>query len=299
MPLNDNNFSLVKESNPPLTVSILTQSWFKIQFDDHLPFTYIAAMLLVIDIGNTNTVVGVFDGDKLLANFRVASNINMTSDEAGLFVSSLFNHHIEAEAGNVHRVAICSVVPHLTNVYEKMSRKYFKVEPLTVSAHIKLPIGIKYPNPEEIGADRLANAAAGYARVKKSTIIVDMGTAITFDVVSEKGEYIGGIIAPGTLAAGANLARKAARLFEVRSEKPNRIIGQSTAEALKSGLYYGTLGVIDHILESIFTELGHEVIVLATGGDAPTYCGDSKYVKEILPSLTLEGIRLIADCNIS
>ncbi len=256
-------------------------------------------MLLAIDIGNTDTVVGVFDGDKLLANFRVTSNVNMTVDEAGLFVSSLFNHHMEAEAAQVSQVAICSVVPHLTKIYEKMTREYFKVEPLTISSHIKLPISINYPNPEEIGADRLANAAAGYDRVKKSVIVVDLGTAITFDAVSEKGEYIGGIIAPGTQTAGANLARKAARLFEVRSEKPDRVIGQSTAEAIKSGLFYGTLGVIDHILELIFEELGHEVDVLATGGEADTYCGESKYVKEVLPTLTLEGIRLIADRNFS
>jgi len=254
-------------------------------------------MLLAIDIGNTNTVVGVFDGDKLVGHFRVASDLNLTPDEAGLFVTSLFRHHIRAEAGQVKQVAICSVVPNLTGVYEKMARKYFEVDPLTINAHTKLPITIDYPNPSEIGADRLANAAAGYARIKNEVIIVDLGTAITFDVVSEKGQYVGGIIAPGTQAAGANLAKKAARLFDVRVEKPDRVVGKSTAEALKSGLFYGTVGVIDHILELIFEELGHKTAVLATGGEAESYCRESRYVQEVVPALTLEGIRLIAEIN--
>jgi type III pantothenate kinase len=254
-------------------------------------------MLLAIDIGNTDTVVGVFDGDKLVSHFRVSSELRLTVDEAGLFVSSLFNHHLDAEAGQVTQMAICSVVPNLTEVYEKMARKYFNVEPLTVGPNIKLPITIDYPNPSEIGADRLANAAAGYNRLKKAVIVVDLGTAITFDVVSDKGEYIGGIIAPGTQAAGASLARKAARLFEVRVEKPDRIIGKSTAEALKSGFYYGAVGIIDHILELIFDELGHKTAVLGTGGEAVIYCGESKYVTEVIPTLTLEGIRLIAELN--
>jgi type III pantothenate kinase len=260
-------------------------------------FSYIPGMLLAIDIGNTNTAVGVFDEEALLAHFRVTSQTQMTVDEAGLFVSSLFNHHIEADAGRVADVAVCSVVPTLTGVYEEMARKYFKVEPIIINARAKLPIAIDYPEPSEIGADRLANAAAGYHRVKKSLIVVDLGTAINFDVVSEKGAYIGGVIAPGTQAAGANLAKKAARLFEVRSEKPHRVIGKSTAEALKSGLFYGTIGVIDHILERIFDELGGQTFVIGTGGEAEIFCRESKYVGEIVPTLTLEGIRLIADLN--
>lgn len=254
-------------------------------------------MLLAIDIGNTNTVVGVFDGESLLAHFRVTSQTQMTTDEAGLFVTSLFNRHIKADIRHVSDVAVCSVVPRLSGVYEQMTRNYFAVEPIIVNAQAKLPIAIDYPDPSEIGADRLANAAAGYYRVGKSLVVVDLGTAINFDVVSEKGAYIGGVIAPGTQAAGANLARKAARLFEVRPEKPGRVIGKSTAEALKSGLFYGTVGVIDTILERIFDELGGKTAVIGTGGEAEIYCRESKYVTEIVPTLTLEGIRLIADLN--
>jgi type III pantothenate kinase len=254
-------------------------------------------MLLAIDIGNTDTVVGVFDGTKLVSHFRVSSDLRLTVDEAGLFVSSLFNRHLDTEADQVTQIAVCSVVPNLTEVYEKMARQYFKVEPLTISAKVKLPISIDYPNPSEIGADRLANAAAGWDRLKKAVIVVDLGTAITFDIVSDKGEYIGGIIAPGTQAAGASLARRAARLFEVRVEKPDQVIGKSTAEALKSGFYYGAVGVIDHILELIFDEIGQKTAVLGTGGEAEIYCRDSKYVKKVVPTLTLDGIRLIADLN--
>jgi type III pantothenate kinase len=254
-------------------------------------------MLLAIDIGNTNTVVGVFDGESLLAHFRVTSQTQMTVDEAGLFVTSLFHRHIKADIGHVSDVAVCSVVPRLSGVYEQMTRRYFTVEPIIVNSRAKLPIAIDYPEPSEIGADRLANAAAGYHRVGKSLVVVDLGTAINFDVVSEKGAYVGGVIAPGTQAAGANLAQKAARLFEVRPEKPGRAIGKSTAEALKSGLFYGTVGVIDTILERIFAELGGKTAVIGTGGEAEIYCRESKYVDEIVPTLTLEGIRLIADLN--
>ena len=254
-------------------------------------------MLLAIDIGNSNTVVGVFDDQTLLAHFRVTSSLSLTVDEAGLLVSSLFNHHLKSDAGRVSRVAVCSVVPRLTGIYQQMARLYFKVEPLTISSKIKLPIGIDYPDPAEIGADRLANSAAGFARIKAALVVVDLGTAINFDVVSEKGSYIGGVIAPGTQTAGAGLAQKAARLFEVRVEKPDHAIGKSTAEGLKSGLYYGTIGMIDTILERIFAELGHKTPVVATGGEAETYCHATKYVTEIVPTLTLEGIRIIADYN--
>lgn len=281
------------------TISNLSGYFDSDTIDDPIRFPYICAMLLAIDIGNTDTVVGIFDGPRLITHFRVSSTPNLTTDEAGLFVTSLFNHHLDTRTRNVSRVAVCSVVPTLTEVYERMTRKYFEVEPLTIGAGIKLPINIDYPNPAEIGADRLANAAAGFDRLKSAVIVVDLGTAITFDVISKSGTYLGGIIAPGTQTAGANLARKAARLFEVRSEKPPQVIGKSTAMALKSGLFYGTIGVIDHILERIFVEMGEKPPVIATGGEAMTYGKDSKYIGEIILTLTLEGIRLISDLNLA
>ena len=151
-------------------------------------------MLLAIDIGNTTTVIGVFDRDKLIAHFRVASALNLTSDEAGIFVSSLFRHHIKANLKQVDRVALCSVVPRLTGVYVKMSQVYFEVEPLIISSKIKLPIKIDYPKPTEIGADRLANAAAAFNKFKTALIVVDLGTATTFDVISEEISHIDTIV---------------------------------------------------------------------------------------------------------
>ncbi len=254
-------------------------------------------MLVAFDIGNTDTVVGIFDNGNLLNHFRVASALNLTIDEAGLFVSSLFHHHVEAETSEVDRVAICSVVPHLTDIYEQMTRKYFKVDPLIISSKVKLPFGIEYPKPEEIGADRLANAAAGFARFGCGLIVVDLGTATTFDVISENGAYIGGVIAPGPHTAGLGLARRAARLFEVDLDKPERVIGKSTAHAIKSGLHYGTVGLIDGIVDNIFNELGKKCKVVATGGMAEMYVADSQHISEYVPTLTLDGIKIIADYN--
>jgi type III pantothenate kinase len=254
-------------------------------------------MLLAIDIGNTDTVVGVFKEKDLVVHFRVSSGHALTADEAGLAVTSLLKHHLPGPAARINRVAICSVVPRLTGVYERMTRAYFDMEPLTISARVKLPFRIDYADPREVGCDRLANAAAGYARYKSALVVVDIGTATTFDVIAESGDYLGGIIAPGPQTAGANLAQKAARLFEVRIEKPGRIIGKTTAEAIKSGLYYGTIALIDNVLERIFEEFGNRVPVIATGGEAEVYTGDCKYISSVVPTLTLEGIRLIADYN--
>ena len=254
-------------------------------------------MLLAIDIGNTDTVVGIFDNGTLANHFRVASALNLTVDEAGLFVSSLFHHHVTADLTEVDRVAICSVVPHLTSIYNRMAKKYFKVEPLIISSDVKLPFAIDYPEPTEIGADRLANAAAGFAKFGCALIVVDVGTATTFDVISDTGDYIGGVIAPGPQTAAANLAKRAARLFEVESEKPERVIGKSTAQAIKAGIHYGTVGLIDNIVDNILNELGQKCKIIATGGAAESYVVDSKHISEYIPTLTLDGIKIIADHN--
>lgn len=259
------------------------------------PDFYISEMLLAIDIGNTSTAIGIFDGKDLIADFRIASAGNLTTDEAGLFVTSLFNHHIKPDVAKINRVTLCSVVPRLTDVYSKMSEKYLRCNPLVISAALKLPIKIDYPKPREIGADRLANSVAGYDRYPEAQIIVDLGTATTFDVVSGEGAYIGGVIAPGPITAGANLAQKAARLFEVRPQKPKSPVGKSTAEAIRSGLYWGTIGQIDYIIDRIFEVLGGKVRVLATGGEADIFTADSRYLDEYIPTLTIEGIRLITD----
>ena len=260
-------------------------------------FVYINIMLLAIDIGNTDTVVGIFDQDRLVSHFRMSSAPKLTVDEAGLFVSSLFNHHLMAKPTEVSRAAICSVVPRLTVLYERIIKNYFNLAPLIISSSVNLPFEIDYPDPAEIGADRLANAAAGFARLKSALVVVDVSTAITFDIISNDGRYCGGIITPGPQTAGANLAQKAARLFEVRLTKPVRVVGKSTAQAIQSGMYYGTIGLIDNTLEKIFGETGETCPVIGTGGDVEVFAEDSKYISEIIPALTLEGIKIIADCN--
>ena len=254
-------------------------------------------MLLAIDIGNTNTVVGVYDGESLVNYFRVASAHNLTSDEAGLFMTGLLER-IKVAADQISQVVIASVVPQLTPVYEQASQRYFNAAPLIVSCHIKLPITIEIHQPDQVGADRLANGAAAYKKYGGPVIVVDFGTATNFDVVNEKGAYIGGVIIPGPQTSLTELARKAARLFEVRIEPPEAVVGKSTAGALKSGLFYGTVGQVDYIIEKIIAETGFKnPTVVATGGLAEGIEKHSRYISRIDPTITLDGLRLIAAMN--
>jgi type III pantothenate kinase len=254
-------------------------------------------MLLAIDIGNTNTVVGVYDLTALKGSFRVASQHHMTADEAGFFVTGLLGR-MDIAATAVDKVVIGSVVPQLTTVFETTSRKYFGCEPITVSARTKLPVRVEVERPDEVGADRIANAAAGFNRFGGPVIVVDFGTATTFDVVNKEGAYIGGVIIPGPETAMADLARRAARLFEIRIEPPDRVVGKTTAGALKSGMFYGTVGQVDYIIERILDETGFaNCMVVATGGLASGLEKHSQHIKLVDPNLTLDGLRLIAEMN--
>ena len=251
-------------------------------------------MLLTIDIGNTNTVAGVFDNGKLIDLFRVASNHSLTADECGFFVTGLLER-MNIKSSDLDRVCIGSVVPSLTPIYEKMSEKYFKIEALIVSAAIKLPIKVVYENPMAVGADRIANSVAAFDKFGGPIIIVDFGTTINFDVVTSDGQYLGGAIAPGPEMSASQLAAKAARLFEVRIEKPEHAIGKNTAESIKSGLFYGTVGQVDKIIDNIIEELGAKPKVIGTGGLASDFHNHSKYIESIHPALTLEGLKIISD----
>jgi type III pantothenate kinase len=251
-------------------------------------------MLLAIDIGNTDTVVGVFYGDKLKNSFRVASKLNFTVDESGFFVTGLLER-MGILPGDIDRVVMASVVPSLTPIFERMCHKYLECEPLVVSSKVKLPIKLGYDDPREMGADRIADAVAAFVKFGGPIIIVDYGTATTFNVVTADGLYVGGVIAPGVKTAGSGLAEKAARLFEVRIEKPDRIIGKTTAESIKSGLFYGTIGQVDSILELIINEIGQKTRIIATGGLSAEFAPYSKYIEDFYPELTLEGLKIIAD----
>ena len=254
-------------------------------------------MLLAIDIGNTNTVVGVYRGQTLKESFRVTSQRRLTADEAGFFISGLLDR-MKIPAGEIDRVVIGSVVPPLTSAFEETARKYLGCTPVTVTARIKLPITIEIDKPDEVGADRIANAAGAFGKFGGPVIVVDFGTATTFDVVNEGGVYIGGVIIPGPETSMAELAHRAARLFEIRIEPPDQVVGKSTAGALKSGLFFGTVGQVDYIVERIIEETAFEhCTIVATGGLAGGIQGFSRQIKLIEPNLTLEGLRLIAQMN--
>jgi type III pantothenate kinase len=196
----------------------------------------------------------------------------------------------------IESVIIGSVVPPLSEVFEQTAKKHFGCPPILVSARISLPIKIEIDQPDEVGADRIANSVAAFAKFGGPVIVVDFGTATTFDVISREGAYIGGLIIPGPETSAAELARRAARLFEVRIEPPRRIVGKSTAEALKSGLFYGAVGQVDYIIDKIIEETGEaRTKLVATGGLANRIAEHSRHLELVEPTLTLEGLRLIAE----
>lgn len=250
-------------------------------------------MLLAIDIGNTNVVLGLFDGEKLTTSFRLATRRDTTSDEVGSTLLGLLERQ-QIDAGQVTRVVLGSVVPPLTTAYELACVRYFGFEPLVVTHETKLSIRIEIDLPRQIGADRIANSVAGYTQFGGPIIIVDFGTATTFDVVNAEGAYIGGVISPGPETSMAELAKKAARLFEVSIERPDRVVGKSTAAAMKSGLFYGTVGQVDYIIERILDENKFpDCKVIATGGLAVGFEEHSRHIEQVVPDLTLQGLRII------
>ncbi len=254
-------------------------------------------MLLAIDIGNTNVVYGVFQNKKLRADFRIATPARITPDEAGLSVTHfLMRNNIDTNA--IDKVVTASVVPQLSPVFDATVRKYLGHEPISVSYRLDLPVTIDIDSPDQVGADRIANAVAGFVHYGGPIIIVDFGTATTFDIVNENGAYIGGVIIPGPETSLAELARKAARLFEIRIEKPDTVVGKSTAGALKSGAFYGLIGQIDYIVDKIIEETAFTGCkVIATGGLAYGIEKHSRCITEVAPTLTLEGLRIIGERN--
>jgi len=254
-------------------------------------------MLLVIDIGNTNVVFGIYEDKKLVHSFRNTTRKELTDDEAGLSLTGFLKQN-SIEKDTITKVVIGSVVPQLTSCYEKASQSIFNNEIVVVSHKLDLPITIEFDQPHQIGADRIANAVAGYLAYGGPVIVVDFGTATTFDVINDKGAYIGGIIIPGPETSMAQLAKKASRLFEVRFKKPEHVVGKSTTEALKSGLFHGTIGQIDHIVKLIIEESEFKNCkVIATGGLSTGIEKHSQYITKTSPNLTLEGLRIIGDNN--
>jgi type III pantothenate kinase len=252
--------------------------------------------LLVIDVGNTNTVLGVFEGKDLRAQWRLKTDKSQTADEYGILTRNLFMlDGIQAE--QIKAIMAASVVPTLNGVLEEMARKYFHLKPLFLTPGTRTGMAIHYDNPQEVGADRIADAVAAFEKYGGPCIVLDFGTAITFDVVSEKGEYLGGAIAPGLGISADALFEHAAKLPRVEIREPQRVIGTNTVASMQSGLFYGAVGLVDGILDRLCQELGKKTTVIATGGQASLVAGASKYKPPVEPWLTLEGLRIIYERN--
>lgn len=253
-------------------------------------------MLLAIDIGNTNVVLGVFEGDRLRESWRIGTKTSMTADEHAMIVKDLFGF-AGLELKQIDGIIISTVVPPLLSIMSEMSRKYFKLEPLVVTNGIKAGVTLAYDNPREIGADRIVNAAAAYRLYGGPLIIVDFGTATTFCAVTKDGKYLGGAIAPGLKISAEALYQRAAKLPRVELIRPRAVIGRDTISAMQAGILFGYAGLVDGIVERMKKELGADAKVIATGGLAELVAPETKSITEVRRDLTLEGLRMLYEAN--
>ena len=257
-------------------------------------------MVLAIDVGNTNITLGVFDGTKLVTSWRLLTLRERTADETGLTISGFFAHD-KIALTSITSIVMGSVVPVLTPIMRSMCERYFKVEPLVVKPTTNAGMPILYERPAEVGADRIANSVAGYEQYGRARglplVIADLGTATTFDAVTAKGEYLGGVICPGPQIAADALFQRAARLPRVDVRRPASVIGRNTVNAIESGLFYGYVGMVDGLMRRITDELGGQAIGIATGGLAPLVLPETKAFEAHEPDITLHGLRIIWERN--
>lgn len=253
-------------------------------------------MLLVIDVGNTNTVIGVYDGDTLKYDWRIRTIRDTTADEFNVLANALFSDKGILRS-TIRKIVISSVVPSSVPILNAFCEKYLGLSPLWINpVSVKKLMPILYHNPNEVGADRIVNAVAAYRKYKTSLIVIDFGTATTLDVISEKGEYIGGAIVPGVMISAEALFQRASRLPRVEIFKaPDTVIGRDTIDSIKSGLIYGNAAMVDGMVERMSKEMNSNPRIIATGGIAPLISGLSKTIEKVEPSLTLDGLRIISD----